>query len=174
MSVVQEVLSAVRIVKAFGQEDREQQRFLHHSRESVWARIRIAIAEGGFGLLVGLIIATGTAAVLFIGTRHVQSGVLTLGGLLMVMTYISQLYGPLETLSSMAAHMQGSLVSAQRAFLLLDETPDVVERQHAIPLQRSVGAVTFDGVSFAYDKKRAVLNNVSFEIVPKSRVGITG
>ena len=174
MSIVQEVLSAVRIVKAFGQEEREQQRFVRHYRESVWARIRITLAEGGFGLIVGLTIATGTAAVLFIGTRHVQSGVLTLGGLLMVMTYIAQLYSPLETLSSMTAHMQGSLASAQRAFLLLDETPDVVERQNAISVQRSVGAITFDAVSFAYDKKRTVLDGVSFEIPPGSRVGITG
>lgn len=174
MSVVQEVLSAVRVVRAFGQEDREHERFLRHSSESVWARIRIAFDEGGFGFLVGLTIAAGTAAVLFIGARHVQSGVLTLGGLLMVMTYIAQLYGPLQTLSSMAAHMQGSLASAERAFSLLDEAPDVAERPGAVALARSAGAVTFDHVSFAYDSKRVVLDDVSFEVAPTSRVGITG
>jgi len=115
MSIVQEVLAAVRIVKAFGQEDREQERFLHHSSESLWAQMRITLAEAGLGLLLGLTIASGTAAVLFLGTRHVQSGVLTIGSLLIITTYISQLYGPLETLSSMAAHIQGSLASAQRA-----------------------------------------------------------
>jgi ATP-binding cassette subfamily B protein len=174
MSVVQEVLSAVRVVRAFGQEDREHERFLRHSSESVWARIRIAFDEGGFGFLVGLTIAAGTAAVLFIGTRHVQSGILTLGGLLMVMTYIAQLYGPLQTLSSMAAHMQASLASAERAFSLLDEAPDVAERPGAVALERSSGAVTFDHVSFAYDSKHAVLDEVSFEVAPTSRVGVTG
>jgi ATP-binding cassette subfamily B protein len=174
MSVVQEVLSAVRVVRAFGQEEREHERFLLHSSKSVRARIRIAFDEGGFGLLVGLSIATGTAAVLFIGARHVQSGILTLGGLLMVMTYLSQLYGPLQTLSSMAAHMQASLASAERAFSLLDESPDVVERHNAVPIHRSRGAITFDSVSFAYDKDHPVLDNISFTIDPKTRVGVTG
>lgn len=174
MSVVQEVLSAVRVVRAFGQEEREHERFLRHSSKSVWARIRIALNEGGFGLLVGLTIATGTAAVLFIGGRHVQSGILTLGGLLMVMTYLSQLYGPLQTLSSMTTHMQGSLASAERAFSLLDEAPDVVERHNAIPIRRSAGAVAFHNVSFAYDRDHPVLDDISFSIDPKARVGVTG
>jgi len=174
MSIVQEVLAAVRIVKAFGQEEREQQRFLHHSKESVWARIRISFAEGGLALLLGLTIASGTAMVLLIGTRHVQSGLLTLGGLLMIMTYVSQLYGPLEMLSSMAAHIQGSLASAQRAFVLLDELPDVVERQNATAIDRCLGGVSFEAVSFAYNKNSPVLSNVSFEVAPATRVGITG
>jgi ATP-binding cassette subfamily B protein len=174
MSVVQEVLSAVRVVRAFGQEDREHARFLRHSSESVWARIRIAFDEGGFGFLVGLTIAAGTAAVLFIGARHVQSGILTLGGLLMVMTYLAQLYGPLEMLSSMAAHIQASLASAERAFSLLDETPDVTEKPYAVPIRRSAGAVAFRNVSFAYEKNRSVLDDISFEIRPTARVGITG
>jgi ATP-binding cassette subfamily B protein len=174
ISVVQEVLAAVRVVRAFGQEEREHDRFVRRSSQSVWVRIRIAFAEGGFGLLVGLTIAAGTAAVLFIGTRHVQSGVLTLGGLLMVMTYIVQLYGPLQTLSSMAAHVQASLASAERAFSLLDEAPDVAERPDAVALARSAGAVAFDHVSFAYDSKHAVLDDVSFAVAPTSRVGVTG
>ncbi|HEY3302558.1 MAG TPA: ABC transporter ATP-binding protein [Candidatus Binatia bacterium] len=174
ISVVQEVLAAVRVVRAFGQEEREHDRFVRRSSQSVWARIRIAFAEGGFGLLVGLTIAAGTAAVLFIGTRHVQSGVLTLGGLLMVMTYIAQLYGPLQTLSSMAAHMQASLASAERAFSLLDQAPDVAERPDAVALARSAGAVAFAHVSFAYDSRHAVLDDVSFEVAPTSRVGVTG
>jgi ATP-binding cassette subfamily B protein len=174
LSVVQEALAAVRVVRAFGQEEREQDRFVRHSSEGVWARIRIAFAEGGFGLLVGLTIALGTAAVLFIGARHVQSGALTLGGLLMVMTYITQLYSPLETLSSMAAHMQASLASAERAFSLLDEAPDVIERDDPIPIRRSSGAVAFRNVSFAYDGNRPVLDGISFEIPPAARVGITG
>jgi len=174
MSVVQEVLSAVRVVRAFGQEEREHERFLRHSSESVWARIRIAFDEGSFGLLVGLTIAAGTAAVLFIGAGHVRSGALTLGGLLMIMTYLSQLYGPLEMLSSMAAHLQGSMVSAERAFSLLDEAPDVVEKPNAVPIRRSAGAVAFRRLSFAYEHNRRVLDDISFEVPPGTRVGITG
>ena len=174
MSVVQEVLAAVRVVKAFGQEDREQRRFMHHASEGIWARFRVAFAEGGFGLLVGLTTAAGTAMVLTIGARHVLSGVLTLGELLLVMAYLSQLYGPLQTLSSLTGHLQRSLASAERAFSLLDETPDVAERQDARSLSRASGAVAFRNVSFAYDKDHPVLHDVSFEVGPGTRVGIMG
>ncbi|HEY1266232.1 MAG TPA: ABC transporter ATP-binding protein [Candidatus Binatia bacterium] len=174
MSVVQEVLSAVRVVRAFGQEEREHERFLRHSSESVWARIRIAFDEGSFGMLVGLTIAVGTAVVLFIGVGHVRAGALTLGGLLMIMTYLAQLYGPLEMLSSMAAHVEASIVSAERAFSLLDEPPDVLEKPGAFPIRRSDGAVAFRRVAFAYENDRRVLDDISFEIDAGSRVGITG
>src|SRR5439155_18124585 len=103
LAVVQEVLAAVRVVKAFGQEEREQERFVRRSSAGMWARIRYAVGEGVFGLLVGLTTAVGTAAVLFIGMRHVQAGVLTLGELLLVMGYLAQLYAPLKTIGGKAA-----------------------------------------------------------------------
>src|SRR4029077_1768248 len=94
-SVVQEALSALRVVKAFGQEEREQERFVRHSSESFLARVRAAWSEGAFDLLIGVTTAAGTASVLFLGVRHVQSGTLTLGELMMVMSYLAQLFGPL-------------------------------------------------------------------------------
>ena len=63
LSVVQEVLAAVRVVKAFGQEEREEERFVRRSSAGMWARIRYAVGQGVFGLLVGLTTAVGTAAV---------------------------------------------------------------------------------------------------------------
>jgi ATP-binding cassette, subfamily B, bacterial len=98
-SVIEEVLAAVRVVKAFGQEDREQERFLRRASEGFWALVRVTFAEGKFGLLIGLTTAIGTAAVLFIGMHHVKTSTLTLGGLLLVMSYLVQLYAPLQTLS---------------------------------------------------------------------------
>src|SRR5438093_704277 len=174
MSVVQEALAAVRVVKAFGQEDREQERFIHHASESVWARLRALFTEGGLGLLVGLVTAVGTATVLFIGVRHVVAGSLTLGELLLVMAYLSQLYGPLQTLSLMVPHLQSSLASAERAFSLLDEVPDVTERHNARRISRALGSVAFRNVSFGYDKDHPVLHDVSFEVKPGTRVGIMG
>src|SRR5207302_2034472 len=73
-SVVQEVLAGIRVVKAFGQEIREQERFVSHSRAGMRARLRLAFVENGFGLLVGLTTAGGTAAVVSIGAHHVLSG----------------------------------------------------------------------------------------------------
>jgi len=174
LSVVQEVLAAIRVVKAFGQEEREQERFVRRSSEGMRARIRLALVEGGFGLLVGVTTALGTSAVLVIGIRHVQLGALTLGELLLVMSYLSQLYAPLKTMSKKAASLQSHLAGAERAFALLDEAPDVVEWPRARPLARAAGAVAFRNVSFAYEQGHPILHDISFAIPAGTRVGIAG
>src|SRR5213078_1646828 len=174
LAVVQETLGALRVVKAFGQESRETDRFVHRSTEGVAARIRLALMEGRFGVLVGLTSALGTAAVLLIGARHVGAGVLTLGQLWMVLTYLGQLYEPLKTISKKAAGIQSYLASAERAFGLLDEQPEVPERPHARAIGRAAGAVAFRHVSFAYGPDRPVLHDVSLEIEPGTRLGVVG
>jgi ATP-binding cassette, subfamily B, bacterial len=173
-SVVQEALSALRVVKAFGQEEREQERFVRHSSESFSARVRAAWSEGGFGLLVAITTATGTAAVLFLGVHHVQSGTLTLGELMLVMAYLTQLFGPLASLGDMAVLAQRSLASAERAFALLDEEADVIESKNAVPLPRASGRISFRDVCFAYNGDNPVLSDISLEIEPGTRVGIMG
>src|SRR5881397_421854 len=172
LAVVQETLGAIRVVKAFGQEARETERFVHRSTEGVAARIRLALMEGRYGVLVGLTSALGTAAVLLIGVGHVQQNVLTLGQLLMVLGYLGQLYDPLKTISRKAAGIQSYLASAERVFSLLDEPLDVPERVNARSLTRASGAVTFREVSFAYDGERggAVLRDVSFDLPAGARV----
>jgi ATP-binding cassette, subfamily B, bacterial len=173
-SVVQEALSALRVVKAFGQEEREQERFVRHSSESFSARVRAAWSEGGFGLLVAITTAAGTAAVLFLGVHHVQSGTLTLGELMLVMAYLTQLLGPLASLGDMAVLAQRSLASAERAFALLDEEADVIENKNAVPLSRASGRITLRDVCFAYNGDNPVLSDISLEIEPGTRVGIMG
>src|SRR5205823_3379520 len=106
LAVVHETLSALRVVKAFGQEARETERFVRRSREGVAARINLALLQGRYGVLVGLTTALGTAAVLWIGVGHVRSGILSLGQLLMVMGYLGQLYEPLKTISQKAGGFQ--------------------------------------------------------------------
>ena len=173
-SVVQETLSALRVVKAFGQEEREQERFVRHSSESFSARVRAAWSEGGFELLIAVTTAAGTAGVLFLGVRHVQAGTLTLGELLLVMSYLTQLFGPLASLSEMTASAQRSLASAERAFALLDEDSDVSESNDGVPISRANGAITLRDVCFAYNGDDPVLSDISLEIKPGTRVGIMG
>src|SRR5438874_3259062 len=174
MSIVQEALGALRVVKAFGQEAREEERFIRRATEGMKVRFRLASLEGSFNVLVGLATAAGMAAVLLIGVRHVGAGVLTLGELLMVMAYMNQLYEPLRTISRKAATLQLHLASAERAFALLDEPSDVEERPNARPLGRASGAIAFRNISFAYGKDRPVLHDISFNIAPGARLGIAG
>jgi ATP-binding cassette, subfamily B, bacterial len=174
LSLLQEVLAAIRVVKAFGQEDREHDRLVGRARAGLWARLRLAVAESGFAALIALTFAAGMAAVLFVGVRHVQAGTLTLGELLLVVTYLVQVYAPLETISKKAGDLQASLVSAERAFAVLDEEPEVAERPDAKPLDRATGAVAFRDVSFEYTPGRPALDGIAFEVPPGSRVGIAG
>jgi ATP-binding cassette, subfamily B, bacterial len=174
MGVLQDVLTAMRVVKAFGKEKDEHARYIARSSRTVRARVRLSLTEAAFGLFVNTAIAIGTAAVLFVGVRHVQNGVLTVGELLMIMAYLSQLYGPLETISQKVGDLQSSFASAERAFELLDETPDVKEKPHARRLGRARGAIEFRNVSFGYEGTVSVLQDISFSIAPGTRLGIVG
>jgi ATP-binding cassette subfamily B protein len=174
IAVVHEVLGALRVVKAFSQEERENDRFSQKSNEGMKARVRQACAEGRFGVVVAFLTAMGTAAVLYIGVRDIQRGELTAGELLYVMGLVSQLYSPLKTLNRKMASMQTNLAGAERAFALLDETPDVLERPNARPLLRASGGMAFRNVSFAYDSERPVLRDISIQIEPGTCLGITG
>jgi ATP-binding cassette subfamily B protein len=173
LAVVQEVLGAIRVVKAFGREGHEQDRFIHHYSKSIWALLRASIAQSCFSCLVALAMATGTAAVLFMGVKHVQAGILSLGDLFLVNSYLTQLYLPLMSIGDQLTGMQRSLASAERAFCLLGEMPDVVEYKHCKPVSRVAGAVTFYNVSFAYGD-HTILRDISFEVTPGTRIGITG
>lgn len=174
LGVVQEVLTSFRVVKAFGTEERESRRYQSRSSESVEARIRLATAEGAFGVLVSLTTAIGTATVLYVGVRNVQAGSLTLGEMLLVLSYIAQLYTPLKTISRKTASLQNQLTSAGRAFDLIDELPDVKERAGARPLRRADGNIQLVDVSFGYDHESPVIRNLSFEVEPGTKLGIAG
>jgi ATP-binding cassette subfamily B protein len=174
LSVVQESLEALRVVKAFGREDHARDRFADRSAESVSAKIGLSYIEGSFGIVVGATIGLGMGTVLFLGTRHVLAGVITLGELVLVMGYLQQLYDPLKTASKKVGTLQSSLASAERVYSVLDEAPDFVDPPDARPLDRAAGAVSFRNVSFAYEPGHAVLDDVSFAVPPGTRLGIAG
>jgi ATP-binding cassette, subfamily B, bacterial len=174
MSVVQEVLTGLRLVKAFGQEEREQDRYVARAAEGMTARIRLAMVDGVFGVILGLTATAGSGVVLYVGVHRVQSGVITLGELLVVMGYLTQLYTPLQTVSRQAGKVQSSLASAERAFKLLDEEPDVPERRHARRLKRAAGDIECCDVTFAYGTGPPALRRASFHVPAGTRVGIAG
>jgi ATP-binding cassette subfamily B protein len=174
LGVVQEVLTALRVVKAFGREDHEQERFVGLSSAGMGARIRLAFVESAVSLLSHVITAIGAALVLYIGVRSVLAGRLTLGELLMVLTYLTQLYGPLNAMSDKIIGLQPSKASIKRAFDLLDAVPEVAERPHARPLKRAAGAIELRGVAFAYERQNLILDDMAFAIQAGTRLGIAG
>lgn len=174
LSIIQEVLTAFRVVKAFGREDTEEERFEQHSNDAVKQCTWLSFAEGLFGLLTNLTTAIGMALVLYIGVRNVLAGQLTIGEMLMVIAYLSQLYSPLKSVVTQIAGLQSSLASAQRAFELIDEAPDVVEHPNAKHVTRVRGDVKYKNIVFSYDGKNNVLHDVSIKVKAGARVGIAG
>src|SRR5579863_9363581 len=174
MSVVQEALSAGRVVRSFGREEHEQRRFMHRASRRLWGQLDIARLQSKFDLAIGVTVAAGTAAVLFLGVIQTKAGHLTTGELLMVLAYQAQIYLPLQTMSKKIADLQNGLASAGRAFALLDQLPEVSEKLYAKHLERARGDFAFSGVSFAYERGREVLRNVDLVINSGSRVGIQG
>lgn len=174
IGMVQEVLGAFRLIKTFGREEYESRRFLNRAATCTQGHIQIAVLGSRFDFFSSLTMSIGTAIVLFIGVQHVQGGKLTLGELLMVMAYLAQIYGPLETATKKVAELQAALASTERALALLDEPCETLEHPHARALTRARGAVAFQNVSFGYEAGRPVLRHSTFEVAPGTRVGIIG
>ncbi len=174
MSVLTEVLGAVRLVKAFGRESDEDDRFVSRSSLRMRSQLRLAAIQAGYYCATAMFITFGTAAALWVGAKHVQTGVLTLGELLIVMAYMTQLYEPLRIMANKLPELQASLVSIERAFSLLNEVPEPLDLLNARPLVKSHGKIEFQNVSFSYGNGRNVFDKVSFTISAGTRVGILG
>lgn len=174
MSVIQEVIGSIRVIKAFGQENREHARFVRRSASRMSQQVRLSLQQAWFSVLIGLVIALGTAAALYIGVRHVRAGTLTVGSLLMIMAYIAQVYQPLQTLTGKATDLQVWLASLDRAFMLLDQQPEIAESEGALKLTAAYGDFEFRDAGFLYEDSGRGLHDLSFTIPSGSRVGIVG
>lgn len=174
MLVMHEALASIRVVKAFGQEEFEDQRFKLRSRHRMEEQVKVASIQAVFHVLISTTIAVGSAAAMWVGVHHVQNGVLTLGELLLVMAYMTQLYDPLRTISGKLPELQAWLVSIHRAIALMDEAPEVQEIHHAMALDRARGEIQFRDVSFTYPTSGLALDHVSFDVPAGTRVGIIG
>jgi ATP-binding cassette subfamily B protein len=174
LSVLQEVLASIRVVKAFGREDHEQRRFVDRSRTRLGELMRVIVLQMKFDMTIAVLIAVTSATTLSLGILHVRAGTLSLGNLLLVVGYLAELYAPLRTMSRKSSQMQSALAGAERALGVLDQVPEVAERPAARPLERAIGEIEFRHVSFGYTAGSPVLRDVSMRIAAGSRVGIAG
>ncbi|TMI13329.1 ABC transporter ATP-binding protein [Candidatus Bathyarchaeota archaeon] len=174
MEVAQESLSASRLVKSYGQEERKNQQLVSHYNASLSAQLKVQVDSAFYSLLVGVVTAAGLAAVLYIGIGHVQAGILTLGSLLVVNYYVTQLYTPLRNVGASILDIQMSLTGVERYRAVLDEKPDVPESPNALSLARAKGQIAFRKVSFEYTKDHPVLQDVSFTWPSGSCLGVVG
>lgn len=173
-ALAQDALTALPVVRAFGREAEQVQRFGERSDAAAQAQVGLARVQGALEGAAGLTLAVGTAAVLIAGAWRVQDGHLTLGELLVVMTYLAMLYDPVRTITRKLADLQSALAGAERALALLDAAPVVPERQGARPLVRATGHLALRGVDFAYAGDRPVFERVNADIPAGTCMGLVG
>ena len=174
MSIAQEVLSGLRVVKAFTREDYEQQRFDEQGGVAAEARVDLTDQQVRYSLAVGLITTAGSALVLGVGAFQVLGGALTLGDLLVVLAYVASVHAPLESISTAVTYMHAYTAKIRRIVEILDAEPEVRDTPSAVMVSRVRGTVTFEGVSFGYRGRDDVLREVSFEVAAGEVVGIVG
>jgi subfamily B ATP-binding cassette protein MsbA len=173
-SVVQESISSVRVVKAFGREDYEERRLDRESQESVDIALRARSVKARLSPLVDIIVAIGTAVVLLVGVRLVLSGRLTSGGLLVFVIYLGKMYKPMRDLSKMTDTVSKAAVAFERIRELLDVESQVRDLPGARPAPRFAGAIDFHHVTFGYLPGHPVLNDLSLSIPAGASAAIVG
>ena len=150
-------ISGMLLVKLFGRRQEEQRRFREQARAVREGSIRQAVVGSRFFIFMGIATAVGTAAIYLVGGHLVIRGALTVGTVVAFSTYLTQLYGPLRSLSNVPVVVAQSLVSFERVFEVLDLPLDIEESASARPLPDAAGRLEFRGVSFRYAPDRRLL-----------------
>ncbi len=171
---VQEGLSGIRMVHAFGREDFEVSQFHQRAQQSLQANLRLTLTNVKSALVISTLMVVGTAAMYYLGTLHVLAGTLTLGSLFVFSTYLTMLYQPLESLTYTAWAMEGATAGAKRCFEVLDREDDVRDSPGAVSITETQAAIAFDRVSFAYDEQNPVLDGIDLRISPNQIVALVG
>jgi ATP-binding cassette subfamily B protein len=174
LSIVHETMAMLRVIVAFGREGHEYGRFRRQGERTVDARINVTVRQTLFSMAVGVITAAGSALVLGFGAFNVLRGRLTVGELLVVISYIAAVYAPLQAISSSLALLQEKLVVLDTSFRLLDQEPEVKDAPDAVPIDGTRGAVRFENVSFQYKGRNKALDDISFEAEEGQTVAVVG
>ena len=173
----EQTLTALPIVQAFGREDLEDRRFQQLAGRTVQATLRAEVAQHWFKLSTGAVNAAATSVVMLAGGLAVLHSRLTVGDLLVLISYFAALYSPIETLAYLSEGFASAGAGARRVLGILEsgEAP-IVDRPHAraLPLSEAGVRVRFENVTFGYDPDRPVLRGVSFEIGPGEVVALAG
>jgi ATP-binding cassette subfamily B protein/subfamily B ATP-binding cassette protein MsbA len=169
-----EILSGIKVVKSFAREPHELERFADSGRETMSARLRYTWQESVFTLAVAVITLSGTALVLAVGGLHVLSGELTIGGLLVVIAYLANVYGPLSSIAHTTGALQNAVASSRRVREIFALVPEVLDHPDAVDASDIDGEIRFEHVSFAYDEHRTILDDVSFTARPGEMVALVG
>jgi ATP-binding cassette subfamily B protein len=178
---LQETLSGVRVVRAFGQEPRHEERFAELNEDNREANMKTVYLNAAYFPTVELLSAVATAAILLYGGSQVVTeggdGAITIGVLASFVFYLNSFFDPIQALSQLYTTYQAGMAALDKIFELLDEEPEIVDQPGAVELPRVAGEIRFDGVSFAYGSGPdavLALDDVDLLIPPGMTVALVG
>lgn len=173
-AVAQRTIGAIRVIQAFTTEEDEHRRFVETSSASLDANLRLYTFQSVYSAFVNMLIAAGTATVLFVGARHVLAKQLSVGDVMVFTTYLASLYAPISTLTQTWGMIQGGRVGAERVFEILETAPDLKDGTRLLKREDVRGDIRFENVTFAYDASRQILRGIDFSAQAGQLVAIVG
>ncbi len=178
-AMAEQTLTALPIVQAYGCESYEDARFRQVTQQTGQTYRRMITAEMRFQVGTTSVTAISSAAVLVLGGLHVLNGSLSVGSLLVLVSYVTSIYAPLETLAWLSSGFASVVGQSRRVMEILDVEREVRDAPHARSCRRSEpagqsGHVRLEQVSFGYEPARPVLKHITFDVQPGETVALVG
>jgi ABC-type multidrug transport system fused ATPase/permease subunit len=172
---LQDALCGIRETIGFNRQAHERSRFNTLSREYSDSNLRAMYLWSWYSPGMMLVGSVGTVLILWFGVREVQAGALTVGELVMFLSYLALFYVPINQIHAVNHMLQHALAAGERVFEILDTTPEVADRPGVVaPAGRLIGAVRFEQVGFSYRPDVPVLRELSLDVEPGERVALVG
>jgi len=173
-AVLADAIPGIRVVKAFAQEDRETERFDLRNEGYTQTSIEAARVRSAFTAVIAMITALGSLLVWYYGARLGLAGVLEVGTIVMFVSFLWQLYGPIGQISGLFERFQFAATAAERVFEVLDTQTELEQTGKGLPAKGLHGALRFEGISFGYEDGAPVLNDVDLAVEPGEMIGLVG
>jgi len=173
--VVEQTLSAMPVVQAFCGEESAVRSLRETTRAALHAALATTKVQIGFKVAIGLASAIGTAGIIWLGSRHVLAGSLTVGELLVFLAYLGALYAPLNALMYTVSTIQSAAGSACRVLEIFAVDHEVRDAPHAKPIAQARGSLRFESVTFGYDRDRGpILQDITLELPSGATIAVVG
>lgn len=173
-SLAEQVFSAMPIVQAFSRESFNDAQFRQINSDTVAATLTLTKVQLKFKILIGLATAVGTAGILWLGAHYALNGAMTIGHIVLFLSYLGSLYAPLEAMMYSTSTIHGAAGSARRVWEVLQTGTDVRDQAKPIVPEKIRGEVSIDNVTFGYEPDRPVLRDVSLQVKPGEVVALVG
>ncbi len=173
-SVVHWGMASIKHVQAFTKEAEEHRRFMDVSGAALHAHRRLYSWQSVYSAVINTLVAAGTGLVLFVGAREVMSGALSVGELLVFITYLDKLYAPVNQITQSWGLIAGARIGARRCFEILDTEPDLVDGALDFPAAGAQGRIEWRGVKFQYRADLPVLRGVDLSVEPGQTIALVG